>query len=211
MPHLIDKKDESRIVLVGGTICTGKDTVARMVYNKLKSHGSYPFEISMTDCVRQVGGLTPESQREKYAELFKGKENSPWIARAISNAVEFEENQIVVVSGLRRKCDAAYFSENFPNSYFINLLADEGTLVERIIARNMPMDFPEGTKESEKPGIAKALLAEEEKTHRIMEMLGYVASEVPRERTYLIQNDREEDFSGLELGVYRALIKFKLV
>lgn len=211
MPKLIEMADRAKVILIGGTICTGKDTATEKVIEIMGHHNHRTALISLTECVRIVGGLRNDDPREKYCAVFKGKENDPWLAKAISNVYEIEDNAIAVISGLRRKCDAEYFHLGFSNSYFISLMADEATLVKRMVSRNRKMDFPPGTPESEKPAIARGILAEEEKVHGIMAMLGYVSTQAPRQNTYLIDTGKQEGTTHLELTVHNALRHFKLV
>ena len=211
MPKLIGLRDEAQLVLVGGAICTGKDTAAGKAVEILGQRNHSASLVSMAECVRIAGGLSEDDPIEMYHAVFKGKENDPWLARAISKAYEIEEGTIPVVSGLMRKCDAEYFNTTFPNSYFISLIADENTLVERIVGSNRQMDFPPGTPEEQKPEIARQLLRDEERVHGIMAMLGYVAKEIPRARTYLIDTSRQKGTAELELKVGIALRHFSLV
>jgi len=212
MPKLIDIRDTATLVFIGGTICTGKDTAKDLVSARLRDKGYDNATLSMGDCLMALSGLTKDSPREEYGALFEGKENDPWIARTIAEKIDIESGKILVVSGLRRKCDAEYFHTTFPNrGYFISLMADEDTLVQRIIARNRGIDFPPGTPEEQKKDIAKKLLAKEEKTHKIWEMMGYINNEIPKEKQCLIYTGKETGTSYLESQIDKALTHFTLV
>lgn len=210
MPKLIEIADNAKIVLVSGTVCSGRYTIGAMVSEKLKTAGYNCEFVSIREYLAIVGKLDESSPKEAYDALFKGKENSPWLVNAIANVMEIEgeEKKITVVSGLGRKCDAEYFGSNFPNSNFISIMADDDSLVERILARNKAKDFPQGTPENQKREMAKKLISAEKGDY--IAMMGYITS-IPIERTYVIDNGKGVTVLDIESKIYHALHKFNLV
>lgn len=210
MARLIDLKDDITLLLIGGTICTGKDTAAREASRRLANRRYEVRHVSMTEYLREVTGLGEDDPRERYLAQFEGRENEPWLAEGIARDKQAEPGSVVVVSGLRRERDAAYFNETFPKSYFIAIVCDDKTLVERMMQRGRAMDFPEDSSEKEKRAIALERLRQEERVHGITEMIGYIAVKALPDRWYVIDTGLEDDCIFLKASVKEALKRFRL-
>lgn len=211
MVAIANLKDKIAPVLIGGAACTGKDTAAAYAAHILGEKGYKAGPISTGECLRQAHWLSENDTRERFFALCRGREDDPFVAELVANSVQAEPDSIIVISGLRRKCDAEYFYEEFPYSHFIVLFSDTDTLVERIVRRNRQSDFPSGTPEEQNPEIARQILADEERVHRINGMLAYVvAKPCKAKRGYVIDTSKQKDCANLEKEVAKALASFGL-
>lgn len=220
MNPIANLKDEIGLIFVGGNICTGKSTAANYAAAYIKkTSGMDAGPISMSDCLMQAYDFTENTPREKLTAVFGANPEKPWTAELVAESIRAEPGSIVVISGIRKASDTKYFFEQFPYSHFIALFADDQTLVDRIIRRNRPVDFPPGTPEEKKPVIAMQMLREEERAHGIGAMLAYVCKvpcktkrelkdDISAPRGYVIDTSKKEGTSELEHGVQRALTEF---
>jgi dephospho-CoA kinase len=219
MDLMANLKDKVGAIFICGNICTGKKSAAEYAASyTLERKGCKAGPVSMGHCLRGAYSFNESTPREKMSARFGEKPEEPWIAKLVANMVKAEPSSIIVISGLRRQVDARYFFEQFPYSHFIALFADNETLVDRIVKRNRPVDFPQGTSEKHKIAIARQMLREEEQTYGINAMLQYLCrfpckatrklKQGTAPRGYIIDTSKQEGTSELEHEVKTALERF---
>ncbi len=121
-----------------GEKASGKGTVAAYLKER---HGAstYRFSDALTAALNIFGLEVSRPNQIKLFEILSAAFGSDVLARAIRRMAERDDNEIVVVDGIRRMPDIQYLQE-LPGFHLIYLTADQALRYERSVARNEKTD-----------------------------------------------------------------------
>jgi len=126
-------KTNKIIIGLVGEIASGKGTVAK--YLEEKHHAtSHRFSTPLRDVLKRLHMEINRKNMQDISTLLREYFGQNMLAKVISEDVQKDENQIMVVDGIRRLADIEYL-KSLPEFKLIYITADIKTRYERLIKR----------------------------------------------------------------------------
>lgn len=126
------------IIGLAGEMACGKGTVAKHIIEEHKA-GSHRFSTMLRDVLKR---LYIEESRENMQELstmVRQKFGEDLFAKVMAEDVKKDNNEVIVIDGIRRMSDIAYLKE-IPEFKLVYIEADIQKCYERIIHRGENTD-----------------------------------------------------------------------
>jgi dephospho-CoA kinase len=116
-----------------GLPASGKGTSAEYFQKKYKA-STYRFSTMLFDLLKRIYLETNRDNLIKMSEAIRGTFGEDTMAKVMAKDAESDENNIIIVDGIRRMADIEYLSK-LPNFVLIEIFADLRTRYERMIQR----------------------------------------------------------------------------
>ncbi len=129
----------SKIILgFVGLPASGKGTSAEYCQKKYGA-STYRFSTMLFDLLKRIYLETNRDNLIKMSEAIRSTFGEDTMAKVMAKDAESDENNIIVVDGIRRMADIEYLSK-LPNFVLIEIFAEPRTRYERIIKRSEKPD-----------------------------------------------------------------------
>ncbi len=123
-----------KIIGLVGQIASGKGTVAEYLEKEYKAN-TYRFSTILRDVLNRLDiDLTRENLQD-ISTLLRQKFGEDLLAKVMASDVKNDENEIVVVDGIRRMADIKYLQE-LDNFKLLSIVADPKMRYNRLIERS---------------------------------------------------------------------------
>jgi len=131
---------DNKKVILGfvGEIASGKDTAVDYL---TKEHNAtqYKFSGILRDILNRLHLEIIRENLQKLSQILRENFTQDILSKVIAYDVNQDENNVVIVNGIRRHSDIIYL-KNLPNFYIIHITADMDKRYERIIQRSENKD-----------------------------------------------------------------------
>ena len=130
---------QSKIILgFVGLPASGKGTSAEYCQKKYRA-STYRFSTMLFDLLQRIYLETNRDNLIKMSEAIRSTFGEDTMAKVIAKDAESDQNNIIVVDGIRRMADIEYLSK-LPNFVLIEIFAEPRTRYKRVIQRSEKAD-----------------------------------------------------------------------
>lgn len=126
------------ILAFTGLMASGKDTSANYLKEKYGA-SIYSFSTMLFDSLRRFYLEFTRDNLVKMSEIIRGAFGEDIMARTLAKDIEGDQNNLIVVSNVRRMADIEYLSK-MSNFVLIEIFADPRLRYERLVARDEKTD-----------------------------------------------------------------------
>jgi len=124
----------SKIILASvGEIASGKGVFVNYIKEKFNSN-SYKFSTPLRDILDRIGEEQNRENMQDLSTVLRERFGQDLLAKIIVEDVKKDNQEVVLVDGVRRIADIKYLKE-LDGFYLINVKADEKIRYERIKSR----------------------------------------------------------------------------
>ena len=125
----------SKIILgFAGLMASGKDVSKKYLMEKYGAN-SYRFSTMLRDILNRLYLPINRENMQNLSTDIRTRFGADTMSRVIAEDVKNDNNDIVVVEGIRRLADISVLKD-FPNFYLISIEADSRLRYDRMIKRN---------------------------------------------------------------------------
>lgn len=130
--------DKKIIIGLVGQISSGKGTVAKYIEEKYGAK-TYRFSTMLRDVLNRMYIDINRNNMQEISTFFRQKFGEDLMAKVITEDVKKENNNLVIVDGVRRMADIKYLQE-LENFHLVRIAATPQKRYERLIQRHENTD-----------------------------------------------------------------------
>lgn len=131
-------KTNNIIIALVGSISSGKGTVADYVIKNYNA-SSYTFSTMLKDVLKRFYLEINRDNLVKISEQIRGTFGEETMAKTMSKDVENDDNNVIVIDGVRRMADIEYL-QKLEGFVLVNIHAEPKTRHSRMLERNEKAD-----------------------------------------------------------------------
>ncbi len=121
------------IIGLAGEMASGKGTAAKYLVEKYKA-SSYRFSTMLRDVLNRLYIEQTRENVSKISTVLRQNFGEDLFAKVMAEDVKKDENEVIVIDGIRRLADIAYLKE-IPEFKFMYIEADIKKCYERTVQR----------------------------------------------------------------------------